>query len=163
AGYFHALKTCLDLPGEEEMIFKRLMSQPELVPTGVRDPLRTLKLDGATIRACETGCALFRQGLPEDDAGWRRALAAYGTDGCRVGAAMAGKTVLLQLEAVLAQNPCVRVGQLDLSGGELARMGLQGARIGAAQRFLLEHVLGKPEDNRAEVLVLKLEEFLARS
>lgn len=45
AGYFHALKTCLDLPGEEEMIFKRLMSQPDLVPTGVSDPLRTLKLE----------------------------------------------------------------------------------------------------------------------
>ncbi|MBO5924334.1 MAG: hypothetical protein J6Q81_07455 [Lentisphaeria bacterium] len=45
AGYFSALKTCLDLPGEEDMIFKRLMSQPELVPTGVTDPLRTLKAD----------------------------------------------------------------------------------------------------------------------
>ena len=139
----------------------RLMAERCIATVG--EFLRTLKLDGATIRACETGCALFRQGLPEDDAGWRRALAAYGTDGCRVGAAMAGAETLHRLEAVLAQNPCVRVGQLDLSGGELARMGLQGARIGAAQRFLLEHVLGKPEDNRAEVLVLKLEEFLARS
>ena len=45
AGYFRALKSCIDLPGEEEMIFKRLMSQPELVPTGVSDPLRTLKLE----------------------------------------------------------------------------------------------------------------------
>ncbi len=45
AGYFRALKSCLDLPGEEEMIFKRLMSQPDLVPTGVSDPLRTLKLE----------------------------------------------------------------------------------------------------------------------
>ena len=45
AGYFRALKNCLDLPGEEDMIFKRLMSQPELVPTGVSDPLRTLKLE----------------------------------------------------------------------------------------------------------------------
>ena len=43
AGYFRALKGCLDLPGEEEIIFKQLMSQPELVPTGVKDPLRTLK------------------------------------------------------------------------------------------------------------------------
>lgn len=43
SGYFRTLKSCLDLPGEEDMIFKRLMSQPELVPTGVTDPLRTLK------------------------------------------------------------------------------------------------------------------------
>lgn len=33
--YFQALRVCLDLPGEEEMIFKRLMSQQDLVPTGV--------------------------------------------------------------------------------------------------------------------------------
>ena len=45
SGYFRTLKSCLDLPGEEEMIFKRLMSQPELVPTGVTDPLRTLKAE----------------------------------------------------------------------------------------------------------------------
>ena len=43
SGYVRALPSCLDLPGEEEMIFKRLMSQPELVPTGVKDPMRMLK------------------------------------------------------------------------------------------------------------------------
>ena len=43
SGYFRALIGCLDLPGEDDMIFKRLMSQPELVPTGVTDPYRTLK------------------------------------------------------------------------------------------------------------------------
>lgn len=43
AGYFRALPGCLDLPGEDEMIFNKLMSQPELVPTGVTDPQRTLR------------------------------------------------------------------------------------------------------------------------
>lgn len=33
--YFKALAGCLDLPGEEDLIYKRLMAQPELVPTGV--------------------------------------------------------------------------------------------------------------------------------
>lgn len=124
--------------------------------------LRLLKLNGPTIRACKAGWTLLRQGLPKDDVGWRRTLADYGTDGCRAGAAMAGGKALLQLEAVLSQNPCVRVEQLALSGGELARMGLKGAQIGTAQRYLLELVLDKPEDNRPEVLTLKLEEFLAR-
>ena len=36
--YFKTLPGCLDLPGEDEMIFRNLMAQPELVPTGVRDP-----------------------------------------------------------------------------------------------------------------------------
>jgi len=157
---------CLsDLPAEPLLrwagLCARLMAERCIATVG--EFLRTLKLDGATIRTCAAGWELLRQGHPENGVGWRRALAAYGTESCRAGAAMAGKAVLLQLEAVLAGNPCVRVEQLALSGGELARMGLQGARIGAAQRFLLEHVLGKPEDNRADVLVLKLEEFLARS
>lgn len=43
AGYFRTLPACLDLPGEDEMIFKRLMSQPEMVPTGVSDPVKMLR------------------------------------------------------------------------------------------------------------------------
>ncbi len=43
AGYFRTLPSCLDLPGEDEMIFKKLMTQPEMVPTGVTDPQRQLK------------------------------------------------------------------------------------------------------------------------
>lgn len=125
--------------------------------------LRELKLDGATIRACNTGLELWQRGLPDDDAGWRKRLADYGTDSCRAAAAMAGAEVLCRLEAVLSQNPCVRVEQLALSGGDLAGMGLKGVQIGAAQRFLLEHVLARPEDNRAEILNLKLEEFAAHS
>ena len=138
----------------------RLMEEECIASAG--DFLRSLKLDGATIRSCEAGWMLLRQGLPQDDAGWRRALAAYGTDGCRASAAMAGEEALLRLEAVLSQNPCVRVEQLAISGGELARIGLKGTQIGTAQRYLLEHVLGKPEDNLPEMLTLKLEEFLAR-
>ena len=108
---------------------------------------------------------MWCSGLPETDADWRRALAGYGTDGCRAAAAMGracGRTEALgALEGVLAQNPCVRVDQLALSGGELARMGFKGERIGQAQRYLLKHVLARPEDNRAGVLRLKLQEFPA--
>ena len=43
AGYFRTLPSCLDLPGEDEMIFNRLMNQPEMVPSGVSDPQRMLK------------------------------------------------------------------------------------------------------------------------
>lgn len=31
--YFEVLKSCLDLPGEEDVIMNRLMAQPDLVPT----------------------------------------------------------------------------------------------------------------------------------
>ena len=43
SGYFRALTGCLDLPGEDELIFKHLMAQPEMVPTGVSDPVRSLR------------------------------------------------------------------------------------------------------------------------
>lgn len=32
SGYFHELPSCLDLPGEEEMIYEKLFSQTELAP-----------------------------------------------------------------------------------------------------------------------------------
>ena len=38
-----------------------------------------------------------------------------------------------------------RVG--ELSGGELAALGLEGPAIGAAQRRLAAHILAHPEDN----------------
>ena len=138
-----------------------------LKPKSAGSFLRELKLDGATVRACEAGWTLWQSGLPENETDWRRALAGYGTDGCRAAAAMGRACgqgdVLAALERVLEQKPCVRVEQLALSGGQLARMGLRGAQIGQAQRYLLGCVLVRPEENRADVLRLKLQEFLAGS
>ena len=122
--------------------------------------MRRLKLDGGTIRACGVGWELCQQGLPTDDTGWRKALAACGTDGCRAAAAMSGGDAMLRMEAVLEQNPCVRVEQLVLSGRALFDMGLRGAQIGRAQRYLLEYVIADPDNNRTEILISKLEEFL---
>lgn len=124
--------------------------------------LRELKLDGATIRACAAGWELWQEGVPRDDAGWRKALSLYGADSCRAAAVMDGEDALVQIEAVLAEKPCVRVEQLALSGKELFHMGLRGPQIGLAQRYLLEHVLDDPDENRTERLNLKLEEFLGR-
>lgn len=40
--YYRELPACLDLPGEEEMIFSSLLSRPDLVPTATNpDSLRT--------------------------------------------------------------------------------------------------------------------------
>ncbi len=115
--------------------------------------LTALRLDGRTARACAGGEALRRSGLPEDARGWRRALARCGGDACRAAAAMEGADALARLDALLAQRPCVTVGQLALSGGELARLGYAGPEIGEVQRRLLAHVLDRPEDNRPERLL----------
>lgn len=120
--------------------------------------LTQLRLDGRTVRACTGGEAVRRGGLPADGRGWRHALAQYGPAACRAAAAMEGAPTLAWLDALLAENPCVSVGQLALSGGELAGLGYSGAQIGRAQRRLLEHVLDRPEDNCRRRLLALLDE-----
>ncbi len=121
--------------------------------------LRGLRLDGAAIRACSAGNKLWRAGIPAGERAWRLALIEYGVDGCRAGAAMAGAEVLLGLEAVLAQNPCIRVEQLALSGGELAKRGLSGPEIGQMQQRLLAFVAEHPAANTREQLLAEIEKM----
>jgi len=109
-----------------------------------------LKLPNRLSRPIEKGLELFRGGIPATPKDWRHALAQYGEDGCRAAAYMAGDTA--QLDEVLADDPCVTVAQLALSGGDLAVLGLSGPDIGKAQQRLLLHVLDHPEDNTAETL-----------
>ena len=152
------------LPAEPLLRWARLCAQLMVKGCIVRAEnfLRGLKLDGATIRACEAGWELCGHGLAADDAGWRRLLVDHGKDSCRAAAAMAGEEALRQLGTVLEQDPCVRMEQLALSGGNLFDMGLRGPQIGRVQRYLLEYVSNHPEDNRAEILKSKLQEFLGR-
>lgn len=122
--------------------------------------LAGLRLEGRVLRTCGAGEALWRAGLPTDGRGWRHALAQYGPEGCRAAAAMGEMTsapgVWAELEAVVAQAPCVTVGALALSGGEIAALGLTGPAVGAAQRELLSHVLDHPEDNTSAALRARL-------
>ena len=126
-----------------------------LNPEDVEGFLRGLKLDGATIRACGAGHNLWQLGIPATDRDWRLALIQFGVEGCRAGAAMAG--ALEPLEAVLAQNPCIRVEQLALSGGELAKLGLSGPDIGRMQQRLLAFVAEQPGANTRERLLDEIE------
>lgn len=127
--------------------------------TDVISFLKALKLDGYMIRACAAGEKLWRTGTPVSQRDWRHALAQYGRDGCLAGAVICEvcgtQGAQAALGSVLAQNPCVSVGQLAVSGGQLAQLGLKGIQIGKMQRRLLEHVLDRPEDNRAEFLLDK--------
>lgn len=125
-----------------------------LNPEDVEVFLRGLKLDGTTIRACTAGYKLWCAGVPATGRDWRLALIQYGVDSCRACAAMAGD--ITALEAVLAENPCLRAEQLAISGGELAKMGLIGAEIGAAQQRLLAFLAENPGANNQETLLAEL-------
>jgi tRNA nucleotidyltransferase (CCA-adding enzyme) len=120
--------------------------------------LTALRSDGHTLRACVAGQELLRLGVPADGRQWRHALARFGEDGCRAGAAMWGVPALEALEEELAGASCVTVNRLALSGGDLARLGLRGEQIGAAQKRLLSHVLDHPQDNRYQRLLELLQE-----
>ncbi len=121
--------------------------------------LRGLKLDGATIRACSAGYARLERGIPATEQEWRLALIDCGVDGCRAAAAMAGPEELQRLDAVLAQNPCIRVEHLAVSGGELAKMGITGPEIGRIQQRLLAFVAANPSANTREPLLAEIEKM----
>lgn len=128
--------------------------------------LKGLRLDGGIVRACRAGEMLWRSGLPANEVDWRKALAEFGTSGCEAAAAMAvmcGQgSAPEELERVLAQKPCISPKDLALSGGQLEQLGLRGLQIGAAQRFLLQHVLEHPRENREDILREKLAEYLGQ-
>lgn len=112
--------------------------------------LKALKVERRLYRACVDGYALRRAGLPAADEDWRRALSRYGEDAVRAAAWMgdySGGTYSLALDSVLARAPCLTVKGLTLTGRDLAELGYSGTDIGAAQRFLLDHVLACPGDN----------------
>ena len=119
--------------------------------------LRGLKADGATIRACSAGQKLYRAGIPATDRDWRLALMEYGVDACRAAAAMAGEEVLRQVDAVLAQNPCIRAEQLALSGGDLVELGFSGPEIGRMQQRLLAFVAEHPAANTRQQLLAEID------
>lgn len=143
-----------ELPGEPMLRWAGLCAC--LGGEDIETFLRGLKLDGATIRACGAGQKLHRAGIPTTDRDWRLALIEYGADGCRAGAAMAGEAALRQLDAILAQNPCIRVEQLALSGGELAGLGLAGPEIGRMQQRLLAFVAECSSANTREQLLAEI-------
>lgn len=111
--------------------------------------LERLKPDRRTLLTC-AGVLRAAGTPPESDAMWRALLAREGTRVAAVAAALWEREK--ELRRILAQDPCVSVGQLALTGGELKALGLSGAGIGEMQRRLLDHVLEYPEDNEKAAL-----------
>lgn len=117
--------------------------------------LKKLRRDSRTVKLCAGAMELLHGGCPADGRGWRHALSRFGEPVCRIAAVLAGDTVLA---GVIAAHPSVGTGELALSGGALAGLGLSGPEIGRAQRMLLERVLDCPADNTPERLREILEE-----
>ncbi len=110
--YFSALASCLDLPGEEDSIYKRLMAQPELVPTGVDAKLADMR-------------DIFEDSQDEDDeewentGDWRRK---PGTEACRRVEYLASEWNALVAGAVTGPHLAEAVGITCLFGRLLSRV-----------------------------------------
>ena len=119
--------------------------------------LRSLRLDGQTVRICRDGAAAARS-IPSDTYGIKLLVAENGCETARCAAAAAdvlsGKGHVKQLEAVLKTGACLSLRQLAVNGRDLVPLGyVPGKKLGRALELLLAHVLRYPEDNDREVLL----------
>ena len=83
----------------------------------------------------------------------RRLLAKYG-DLCEDAVILHGSRELLELvKEQRAKNPCLRIADLAISGGELKELGFEPRRIGEIMGYLLDLVIDEPRLNDKNTLV----------
>ena len=127
-----------------------------LMDTDAEAALRYLHADNKTIRAV---CALHAAALPDG----RHLLASLPPEQARRRIAFAAATGEIgeeeaaarfrELEAVLAQKPCLTLRDLAVNGRDLQTMGLSGTEIGKTLDMLLERVLSGTLENERETLL----------
>ena len=124
---------------------------------GAAELLTALRLDSVTIRCCSAGCNLVKNGAPADEIAWKRLLAAYGTETADCAAAASevlfGVGHFLRLKAVIKSGDCYSLGQLAVTGDDLAKLGFAGPKLGATLWELLDHVIMHPGDNEKAQLM----------
>ena len=83
----------------------------------------------------------------------RRLLAKYG-ELCEDAVVLNGSRELLELvKEQRAKNPCLKIADLAISGGELKELGFEPRKIGEIMTFLLWSVIDEPELNERETLI----------
>lgn len=70
------------------------------------------------------------------------------------------KKFSLLLDKIECEKPCLFLKDLDLEGGELLRMGYNGAQIGKALDFLLEKVMAGEIENSHDKLISALQKSI---
>ena len=118
-----------------------------------RPDLSILKLSRAESTSIKLLCdkSAFCGELSEKNA--RRLLAKYG-DLCEDAVILHGSRELLELvKEQRAKNPCLRIADLAISGGELKELGFEPRRIGEIMGYLLDLVIEEPRLNDKNTLV----------
>ncbi len=63
------------------------------------------------------------------------------------------ENAVAEMQNLLAENRCLTVKELDISGGDLMNLGIRGVKVGECLNLLLVHVLKFPNDNKHEILL----------
>lgn len=83
----------------------------------------------------------------------RRLLAKYG-ELCEDAVVLHGSRELLELvKEQKAKDPCLKIADLAVSGGELKELGFEPRRIGEIMAYLLESVIDEPDLNERGALI----------
>ena len=83
----------------------------------------------------------------------RRLLAKYG-DYCEDAVVLHGSRELLDLvKEQRAKNPCLKIADLAVSGGDLKELGFEPRSIGEIMAYLLESVIDEPKLNERDALI----------
>ena len=83
----------------------------------------------------------------------RRLLAKYG-ELCECAVVLHGSRELLELvKEQKAKDPCLKIADLAVSGGELKELGFEPRRIGEIMAYLLESVIDEPDLNERGALI----------
>lgn len=120
--------------------------------------LRSLKLDGRTIRCCAETCDILRSAPPQDKTGWKRLLRKSGVDAAECAALCwdaiyEGSASEEIYRKVLKSGECFSLKHLAVNGHDLAALGLKGHALGEMLDFLLDYVIEFPENNRRDLLL----------
>ena len=160
------------LPAEAELrwcAFCSLLKDHGLI-SSVGAFLRGMRLDSNTIKICKSALSVgLRPGGADipDRAGIKKLLSKHGADAVRCAAAVydalygAPRSVsaLRRVEEVLRSGECFSLNTLAVNGSDLMALGCPpGWGIGKTLSALLDHVIGRPEDNTREALVKIVEE-----
>ena len=127
----------------------------EIFPVDTASCLRELKYDNETIKTA-AALAKLRGVEPPlfSDIEMKQFLAAHGEKIARLHYARVSEAALAILENLLAEKPCYRIKDLDISGADLMEIGLQaGPKLGAMLEYLLEQVIAEKIENQRPALL----------
>lgn len=124
---------------------------------GTKSFLTALRLDNNTISSCASGVDIALIGFESDSISLKRLLAKHGVSISLCAAAaydvMNKASCLKKLNGIIGGDECYSLAQLNITGGDLIRLGYKGEAIGAELSRLLQIIIENPQQNEKSILL----------